>query len=289
MTAAVRLRAFARRCHDAVGRHARRPSVIRLGRLVRSLDRHDALLGASAMAFDAFLGLIPLLAFGGWVMHRLHQRGDIVVGPLLRNAPLVVAKLADGEMTRLSDEGAVALAPLSVLAFLWVSSAGVATAMSVCERIFHSKPRRWWVRRLIAIGGVLGALASIAAAATAGITLVSALGAVGSHIVAVVLPGAVVGGLVAAFYATAIVWPTGVRRKTLPGTALTLTLWSAVSSTFSFYVEKLARFSTLYGGLAVVAILLVWLWLLALALLVGAELNADLDALHDAPMTPEDG
>lgn len=289
MTATVRLHALARRCHDALRRHARRPSVTRVSRLVRSLDRHDALLGASAMAFDAFLGLIPLLAFGGWVMHRLHQHGDLVIGPLLRNAPLVVAKLADGEMTRLSDEGAVALAPLSVLAFLWVSSAGVATAMSVCERIFHSKPRRWWVRRFIAIGGVLGALAAIAAAATAAIAIVSALGTVGSHVVAVAIPGAVVGGLVAAFYATAVVWPKGVRRTTLPGTALTLALWSAVSSTFSFYVEKLARFSTLYGGLAVVAILLVWLWLLALALLVGAELNADLDGLRDAPMTPEDG
>ena len=170
MNAAARLRAIPQRCHAAAAWIARRPAVVRVVRLVDNLDRHDAPRAASAMAFDAFLGIIPLLAFGGWVMHRLHQRGDLVVGPILRNAPPIVARLAGEEMTRLSEGGAAAIAPVGVLAFLWASSAGVSTAMGVCETIFASKARSWWSRRLIAIGCVLGALASIALAAIALLT-----------------------------------------------------------------------------------------------------------------------
>jgi membrane protein len=283
MRAAHWLHALWERTSSARARAAKNPWLFRLGRLVHNLDHHDAPKAASAMAFDAFLGIIPLLAFGGWVMHRLHQHGDVVVGPILRSAPLAVAKLADEELTRLSDTGAVAIAPLSVAAFLWAASAGVSTAMSVCETIFASKARPWWLRRLISIGCVLGGLAAVAPAATIAIALGSALGAVGAGVVALAIPGVVLTALVAAFYRIAIVRPRGVPRRTLPGAVLTVTLWSGVSSTFSFYVDKLARYSTLYGGLAAVAVLLVWLWLLALALLVGGELNAGLEGIRDPP------
>jgi membrane protein len=279
-------RAGLARCREAAAWIWARPLVQRLARLVRNLDRHDAPRAASAMAFDAFLGIIPLLAFGGWIMGRLHQRGDLVVGPILRSAPSQVAKLADDEMGRLSDGGMVAIAPVVVLAFLWASSAGVSTAMGVCETMYASKARAWYVRRLIAIGCVLGSLAAVALAATVAITIGSALGPTGAWLVGLSVPGLVVMGLVIAFYRIAIVRPRGVRRRVLPGTLLTMALWGAVTSLFTTYVDKLARYSTLYGGLAAVAVTLVWLWLLALALLVGGELNADLEGIRGPASTP---
>ena len=48
-----------------------------LGRLVHYLDLHEAPRAASAMAFDAFLSIIPLLAVAGWALHRLR---DAVAG-----------------------------------------------------------------------------------------------------------------------------------------------------------------------------------------------------------------
>ena len=56
--------------------------------------------------------------------------------------------------------------------------------------------------------------------------------------------------------------------------ALTVVLWLLVSGSFSLYVSTLARYSRFYGGLATVVVLLIWLWLMAFALLAGGGLNA---------------
>ncbi len=88
-----------------------------------------------------------------------------------------------------------------------------------------------------------------------------------------------VGGL-AAFYRFAVS-VRRVRRRVLPGAVLAVALWIVVSWAFSLYLRTLASYAVYYGGLAAVAVLLVWLWLVSLAILVGAELNAQLEGLRD--------
>jgi len=58
-------------------------------------------------------------------------------------------------------------------------------------------------------------------------------------------------------------------------------VWLVISSVFGLYVKSLAEYAVFYGSLAAVAVLLVWLWLTSLAILVGAELNAQLEGLRD--------
>lgn len=71
------------------------------------------------------------------------------------------------------------------------------------------------------------------------------------------------------------------RRRLLPGGVVTVALWAAASAGFSYYVARFARYATFYGSLATVAIVLFWLWLLSLALLVGGEVNAQLEGVRD--------
>lgn len=89
-----------------------------------------------------------------------------------------------------------------------------------------------------------------------------------------------VGGL-CAFYRLAVSHAGRVRRRVLPGALLAVALWIAVSWGFSIYLRTLASYAVYYGSLAAVAVLLVWLWLVCLALLAGAELNAQLEGLRD--------
>ena len=51
---------------------------------------------------------------------------------------------------------------------------------------------------------------------------------------------------------------------------------------FSLYVRTLATYTVYYGSLAAIAVLLIWLWLISLAMLIGAELNSQLEGLRDA-------
>ena len=61
------------------------------------------------------------------------------------------------------------------------------------------------------------------------------------------------------------------------GALLATVLWIAGSVLFSLYVAKFATYNKTYGSLGAVVILLMWLWLSAYAVLVGAELNAEME------------
>lgn len=251
--------------------------------LIDNLDRHHAPIAASAMAFDAFLSLVPLAALAGYVLHLLHQSGEIVITPLVRAAPRAVGELIEAAVVRLSTDSSAAIAPVSVIAFLWATSAGVSTAMYVFENAFWSRPRPWWWRRIIAILCVIAAIA-IVAIVTAIAVFAALLSPLVARFVAIVLPTATIVGMLSAFFRIAVRRDeTFKRRRVLPGVLVTVVLWAILSTLFSIYVTTLARYATLYGGVAAVAIFLFWLWLLALALLVGGEVNAQLDGVRAVP------
>ena len=62
----------------------------------------------------------------------------------------------------------------------------------------------------------------------------------------------------------------------LPGVLTAMTLWIVVSIVFSMYVESFDSFSIIYGTLGAVIVLMSWLYLSAMILILGAELNAAL-------------
>ncbi|HKW55217.1 MAG TPA: YihY/virulence factor BrkB family protein [Stellaceae bacterium] len=75
------------------------------------------------------------------------------------------------------------------------------------------------------------------------------------------------------------------------GAVLATVLWIAGSALFSLYVEKFATYNKTYGSLGAVVVLLMWLWLSAYAVLIGAELNAEMEHqtardTTDAPKKP---
>jgi len=84
-------------------------------------------------------------------------------------------------------------------------------------------------------------------------------------------------GLLAGFYRFAVEHPKGVRRRVWPGAFTAVGSWLVVSWGFSVYVVSMASYALYYGSLAAVAVLLVWLYLTSLSLVVGAEVNAQLE------------
>jgi membrane protein len=85
----------------------------------------------------------------------------------------------------------------------------------------------------------------------------------------------------ATFYRVAVRHPAGVRRRVWPGALLAFTAWLVVSWGFGAYVSSLGRYALFYGSVAAVAVLLIWFYLTSWSLLIGAELNAQLEGLRD--------
>lgn len=66
----------------------------------------------------------------------------------------------------------------------------------------------------------------------------------------------------------------------LPGAALAMVLWWIVTTAFAFYVRRIAIYNILYGGFAATIGLLIWMYLSAMVVLIGAHFNAELAALR---------
>jgi membrane protein len=103
----------------------------------------------------------------------------------------------------------------------------------------------------------------------------------GEHALALALSVLFAAAVLAAFYRFSVHHSKRVTRRVLPGAAVAVVLWMVISWAFGLYVSTLAEYAVFYGSLAAVAVLLVWLWLTSLAILVGAELNSQLEGLRD--------
>ncbi len=78
------------------------------------------------------------------------------------------------------------------------------------------------------------------------------------------------------YYAGPNVRQPGFRWVT-PGGVFAVVMWIAVSALFALYVANFSSYNKTYGALASVIVFLVWLWLTNIAILFGAELNAEVE------------
>lgn len=67
------------------------------------------------------------------------------------------------------------------------------------------------------------------------------------------------------------------RRWVTAGAVIAAVLWLLGSALFTVYVENFGRFGETYGALAGVVVLMLWLYLSAFVVLLGAEINAELE------------
>ena len=68
----------------------------------------------------------------------------------------------------------------------------------------------------------------------------------------------------------------GTFRSILPGGITAVVLWVGASALFALYVANFGSYNKTYGSLGAVIVFLLWLWITNLAILIGAELNAEI-------------
>jgi membrane protein len=182
------------------------------------------------------------------------------------------------------------LLSIGALAALWAASGGVAsmmTALSVAYDVEDQRP--WWRRRLIAIALTFG----LALLLLSAVVLLVFGGAIGGFLGNTVGLGAVavkvwniaqwpvaIGFVVAAVALMYYVAPAVEQRRwywVTPGSLVATVAWIAMSLGLRFYVSNFGNYSATYGSIAGVILLLLWLYLSGLMLLLGAEVNAEIE------------
>lgn len=270
----------------------------------------DRMFGRAAeLSYYFLLALFPLLIFLTSVIGLILGSGtgtrQTLFEYLARIMPPAAFQVISATMTEVSTASGGGKLSFGLLAALWAASNGmgaITESLNIAYDVEEGRP--WWKTRLVAIGLTI----------TLSILIVSAL-------ILVVAGGHIGEGVAGAYgfgsaFATAwkiIQWPVvlafmilafaliyyfapDVREQAwhwlTPGAAIGVVLWLLVSLAFRVYLHFFDSYSATYGSLGAVIILMLWLYFTGAAVLIGGEINSEIEhaaAEQGAPEAKERG
>ena len=260
-----------------------------LRRTVSEAKQDRVTLLAAGVAFFFFLALVPLLVVVVSMYGLLASPAEIrqFASDWLAAAPREVRRLVTSQLetiARTSNGRAVFGVIAGVLVALWSASTGVSHLVAAVNAAFDEvDQRKAWRRRGLSLGLTLGSLAFGVLAIVLIAVLPSALAdsdfATGTRWVIDVLRWPLLAGGMLVGLAVLYRWaPDRSDARWVwvtPGTLLGLVIWLGGSGLFSVYAANFGRFQATYGSLASIVVMLLWLFVSAYAVIMGAEFNAE--------------
>ena len=249
---------------------------------------------ASALAYSAFLaipsallvatGLFTLVAGPDTISNLMQHLGQI--------APKETVTLLNDSLQRLNDHPATSIA-MTIVGFLialWATTGAMNAFITGLNIAYDRKDSRNFVKKRI-VALQMTACMIVAFLLVFGLLVlgpvlskwvgnaVGASGVVSAIWWAAQWPVLLV-GLLAAFATLLYLGPDVDQPKwqfVTPGALLAVVAWLTASGLFAVYTSMFGSYNKTWGSLAAVIIMLTWLWLTGLALLFGAELNAEVE------------
>jgi membrane protein len=244
---------------------------------------------AAGVAFFSFLSLFPAMIAAVTIYGLVADPATVArqAEQLSQALPEDAASLIKGQLDAIASQPQQALGLGLIIALalaLWSASGGVGNIMTAVNIAYDEEETRGFVKRkVLALVFTLGAIAFVVVAVT--------LIAVAPVLLDAFVPeGAVrvllnvarwLGVVVAVSVALAVVYRFAPDRDSprfswvSVGAVVATVIWVIASVGFSLYVDNFGSYGKTYGALAGVAILMLWLWITAFIVLLGAEINAE--------------
>jgi membrane protein len=247
---------------------------------------------AAALAYYAFLAIPAALMVALGIFSLVAGPGAVgtLIDKLNTIMPGQATNLLEGSLRNLTQHKGTGVAVLGVGAVLalWSVTGAMQNVMWALNIAYDREERRGFVRRRITalwmvafalIGFVLAFGVLVLGPQLSG-WIGSAIGA--KSVVKIVWYIAewplLVAGLLVSFAGLMYYGPNVKHprwRFLTFGSVLAIVIWLLASGAFAFYVSQFGSYNKTWGALAAVVVMLTWLWLSAVALLFGAELNAE--------------
>ncbi|HVQ75165.1 MAG TPA: YihY/virulence factor BrkB family protein, partial [Candidatus Binatia bacterium] len=251
----------------------------------------DCLGLAAQLAYYFFLALFPTLLFllalaSFFPIERLVPDLVDAVGPFV---PDDVLRILRDQIVKISEGKHGGILTLGLLIALWTSSAAMAGMIEALNRAHNvQEGRSWWRVRGLAVVLTVALAAFVLmsfALVLAGPELPGRLNArwAGNPAVAWAwevirwpLALALVGTAIGAVYYFAPDVQSRVVHL-VPGALVATAIWVAASVAFKHYILSFGTYTETYGAIGGVMVVLLWLYITGLAILAGAELNAEIE------------
>lgn len=242
------------------------------------VDRLDST--AAHGAYFIMISVVPFLSLLFMIFHRINISGEGVILEALNIFPESVTNYVNGLLeSTMPSSGAISV---SILAFLWSASSGMAAIMKGFQQIYQVKESRFLVfRRLIAVGYMLVFTLMMILTVVAqvfGEPIVQYLSGVLPNWLLVVISwfrsgfGFIL--LTVVFSLMFHIIPRGrVKLKNnVVGAAFSAAGWIVFSFFFSIFVDNFSNYSAIYGSLAALIVLMFWLFSCMYIMFLGAEI-----------------
>jgi membrane protein len=253
---------------------------------------------AAALAYYAFLSIPAtlLIVAGVFGLYAGPNAVESIIHQLDKIIPAEVTDLIDQSLTRLTERQgtSVTLIAVGAVIALWSISGAMQNVMWALNMTYGREETRGFVkRRLVAAGMAVFVLL--------GAGLVLGLLVLGPHLSRWI--GNAVGNsgavevvwwavqwpilLVGLLLANAVVYYLGPNvehpkwRFVTFGSIFAVAVWLLASGAFAFYVSRFSSYNKAWGSLSAVVVMLTWLWISAVALLFGAEINAETERTRE--------
>ncbi len=269
----------------------------------------DRLPGLAAeVAFYILLSLPPLLLVG---LGAVGYTGELFGAETVEEVRLWIVSAAATVLTpstmedivrpavdSLLERGRADILSIGAVLALWSGSRALRVIIRAVTIAYDLEDRRtWWQHRLLGLGltfaGVLTAailLPLLVVGPRAGAALADRYGLADIFdLVWTILyyPAVVVMGLALLTWVYHVVPPVRTAwRRDFPGAILAFVVWLAASSGLRFYALRFVEPDSPYGLFGTPLVLLLWIYLSAVSLLVGAELNAEIEKMWPTPDGP---
>jgi len=256
---------------------------------------------AAELAYYFLLALFPALLFLVALISFVPVHGllDFITNALARVAPSDALKLVQDQLLNIAGDKSGGLLTLGMLGTIWSTSSGVSAIIDVLNRAYDiQETRPYWKTKAIALGLTV-ALAVFVVLSTALVLVGPALAervAGWFHLGAAftwtwkIVQWPVVFALVSLAIAFVFYYAPDAEQEWVwitPGSVVATILWLIVSLGFRFYVTNFGSYNATYGAIGSVIVLMTWLYFSSLAVLAGAELNAEIE--HASPYGKDPG
>ncbi len=255
-----------------------------------SLGQRNVGLMAAGVAFFGILGVFPgmaaLIAFWGYFSDPsvIERQLSLMQGFV----PPEAFALIKGQLDALIAANSSTLGWTSVVsttAALWTARSGVGALILGLNSVYR-EDNRSGVREAISALGLTLALMAVAVVALATVVVVPIVLAVFPLGALAALVLTVLQWVIAALVVltgVSVVYRYGPNRRMArpawitPGAIFAVVIWGLVSIAFSVYLTNFGNYNKVYGSIGAVIALLMWLYLSAYVVLLGAALNAELE------------
>lgn len=256
----------------------------------------DDILGLAAqLAYYFFLALFPAILFllalaSFFPLSNITDDASRALGPFV--SPQLLALIQE-QMRRLANDDNGGLLTVGVAGALWSSSAALVSIVGALNRAYDiEEGRPWWKVRILAICLTLAVAVTILLALSlvlVGPTLANTLGqntgwGAPFEWTWLVLQWPLVFGLVALAIGLLYYFGPDAEQDWVwitPGAIAATLLWLLISLMFKLYVANFTDYEGSYGTVGGVIVVLLWFYVSGIAILAGAELNAELE--HASP------